>query len=64
MFFSSQDFLLSFTPWLVATGSQPEGLRHPYRSCKRNVRLESALVRLARNQVTGEKWAIYEIVEW
>ena len=26
---------------------------------KRNVRLESALVRLARNHSPGEKWAVY-----
>ena len=35
-----------------------------YRSCEKNVRLESALVRLARNQVTWGEMGRLRIVEW
>jgi hypothetical protein len=37
---------------------------HPYRSREKNVRLESALVRLARNQVTWGEMGRLRIVEW
>jgi hypothetical protein len=35
-----------------------------YRSCEKNVRLESALVRLARNQFTWGEMGRLRIVEW
>ena len=35
-----------------------------YRSCEKNVRLESALVRLARNQFTSGEMGRLRMVEW